>query len=72
MQSFNRSTTRFLIVVASTLLTGGALAVPAVANAATTSTTQWNVQVGSASTSNPTVQGFGYYPEVMTIDAGNT
>lgn len=66
---------RALSLAAATLFTAGMMAIPAVANAATTSSTQttnWQVQVGAADASNPTVQGFGYYPEVMTIDAGNT
>ena len=65
---------RTLSLAAATLFTAGMMAIPAVANAATTTTqtTNWQIQVGAADPSNPTVQGFGYYPEVMTIDAGNT
>lgn len=65
--------TRIFSIAAAAAFSAGMLTLPTVANAATVApTTHWQVQVGAADPANPTVQGFGYYPEVMTIDAGNT
>lgn len=70
-QLYLNSRRRMTAIMAAATL-AGVMGLPLTAQAQTTTTMNWQVQVGAADPSNPTVQGFGYYPEILTIDAGNT